>query len=278
MQLGIRAHDVEYAPLEQVIEKINKQGFKCMHMALSKSIKEFTPDKSAMTPGLAMYIRDVCAKNNVQIAVLGNYLNLCHPDMDKYEEILDKYVAHMRFASILRPSVVGTETGAVNREYKYEPANHSREALDLFVERLRPAVRAAESFGVIMAIEPVWKHIVYGPKQARYVLDEIASPNLQIIFDPVNMLCKDNVERQDEIIEESFRLLKDDIAIVHMKDFEIKGEELISIPAGRGGLNYELLLSKIKEYKPYIQCTLENTSPDNAISTREFVEELYTKI
>lgn len=278
MQIGIRAHDVQYAPLHELIPAIRCQGFTCMHIALGKSIKEFRIDAAAMTPGLATYIRNLCVKSGVDIAVLGNYLNLAHPDPDKLKEITDRYVTHMRFASVLRPSVVGTETGAVNAEYKYEPANHDREALDLFVKNVKPVVKAAEKFGQILAIEPVWKHIVYGPEQARYVLDEVGSPNLQIIFDPVNMLYPGNVDKQDEIINRTFDLLKDDIAIVHMKDFVEENGDLKSIPAGTGGLNYKLLLSKIKEYKPYIQCTLENTSPQNAVQTREFVQSIYDSV
>ena len=43
MRIGIRAHDVAYAPLDELIPNIHKQGFHCMHIALSKSIKEFKP-------------------------------------------------------------------------------------------------------------------------------------------------------------------------------------------------------------------------------------------
>jgi sugar phosphate isomerase/epimerase len=278
MQIGLRAHDAEYGPLNELIPRIKEQGFSCIHLALSKSIKEFKVTESAMTPGLAMYIKNLCRNNHIDIAVLGNYQNLAHPDKDKLDEIKKRYIAHMRFASILGCGVVGTETGAVNAEYKYEPANHEREALDIFIKNLKPVVNAAEKFGVIVAIEPVWKHIVYGPEQARFVLDEIGSPNIQIIFDPVNMLYSGNIDEQDSIITKTFDLLKDDIAVIHMKDFELCGDELKSIPAGKGDLNYELLLSKIKEYKPCIQCTLENTSPDNAVDTRMYVEKLYANV
>ena len=54
MRIGIRAHDVKYAPLDELIPNIHNQGFHCMHIALSKSIKEFKPEISTMTPGLAM--------------------------------------------------------------------------------------------------------------------------------------------------------------------------------------------------------------------------------
>mgnify|MGYP000050734621 FL=1 len=52
MRIGIRAHDVAYAPLEELIPNIHAQGFHCMHIALSKSIKEFKPGVETMTPGL----------------------------------------------------------------------------------------------------------------------------------------------------------------------------------------------------------------------------------
>ena len=278
MRLGIRAHDTKYAPLEELIPNIHNLGFKCMHIALSKSIKEFKPDICTMTPGLAMYMKELCIENKVDIAVLGCYLNLCNPDPEQHKQIVEKYKAHIRFASVLGCGVVGTETGAVNVEYKYEPANHTEEALNLFIENLKPIVKYAEQFGVIVAIEPVWKHIVCTIERARKVLDAINSPNLQIIFDPVNVLYTGNIDRQDEIIEQAFDLLRDDIAVVHCKDYVVEGDELKSIAAGTGGLNYPLLLKKIEQYKPYVHCTLENTVPENAIATRDFMENLYAQV
>ena len=278
MRIGIRAHDVAYAPLDELIPNIHKQGFHCMHIALTKSIKEFKPGVETMTPGLAMYIKELCAENKVDVAVLGCYLNLCNPNPEKHKEIVEKYKAHIRFASILGCGVVGTETGAVNEEYKYEPANHSDEALQCFIDNLRPIVKYAEQFGVIVAIEPVWKHIVNTVERARKVLDAIDSPNLQIIFDPVNLLYVGNIDKQDEIIEKAFDLLLKDIAVVHCKDYVVEGDELKAIAAGTGGLNYPLLLKKIKEYKPYVHCTLENTVPENAVATREFMEKLYAEV
>ena len=278
MRLGIRAHDTKYAPLDELIPNIHSMGFKCMHIALTKSIKEFTPDICTMTPGLAMHMRELCIENKVDVAVLGCYLNLCNPNPEQHKKIVEKYKANIRFASILGCGVVGTETGAVNEEYKYEPANHTEEALNLFIENLKPIVKYAEQFGVIIAIEPVWKHIVCNIERARKVLDAIDSPNLQIIFDPVNVLYPGNIDRQDEIIEQAFDLLRDEIAVVHCKDFVVEGDDLKSIAAGTGGLNYPLLLKKIKQYKPYVHCTLENTVPENAIATRDFMEKLYAEV
>ena len=90
MRIGIRAHDVKYAPLDELIPNIHNQGFHCMHIALSKSIKEFKPEISTMTPGLAMYIKELCAENKVDVAVLGCYLNLCNPNPEQHKKIVRK--------------------------------------------------------------------------------------------------------------------------------------------------------------------------------------------
>ena len=37
-------------------------------------------------------------------------------------------------------------------------------------------------------------------------------------------------------------------------------------------------LKKIKEHKPYVHCTLENTVPENAVATREFMERTYASV
>jgi len=278
MRIGIRAHDMEYAPLEQLIPNIHNKGFHCMHIALSKSIKEFKPEIETMTPGLAMYMKELCIENKVDVAVLGCYLNLGNPDPKQLANIVEKYKAHIRFASVLGCAVVGTETGAVNTEYKFDLANHSEEALEIFIKNLRPVVEYAEKFGVIFAIEPVYKHIVYNIERARKVLDAINSPNLQIIFDAVNVLSVDNIKDQDEIIQKAFDLLGKDIAIIHAKDFLVQNNELVSVAAGTGGLNYPLLLKLVKQHKPYVHVTLEDTIPSNAIAARQFMEKTYAEV
>ncbi len=275
MQLGIRLHDTKNLPLVERLTEVNKQGFSCVHLALSKVIRENSVASEALTPGYAMYLKRLFQEKKLDIAVLGCYLNLANPDPVKMREIVEKYKAHIRFASLLGCGVVGTETGAPNVEYKYEPACHSEEALALFIRNLRPVVEYAEKMGVIFAIEPVWKHIVCDPVRARRVLDEIDSPNLQIILDPVNLLDISNYERQVEIVEEAVELLGKDVAVVHIKDYQVKDGKLDSIAAGTGRMDYGAVIKFIKEKKPYIHTTLENTVPENAVQAREYIQRLW---
>ena len=250
IQFGLRLHDAEKLPIEQVLPLVRQKGFSCVHLALSKSLKEVPNTPSALTPGYAAYLRRLFAKNELDIAVLGNYLNLAHPDTDALHAIQEKYYAHIRFASLLGCGMVGTETGAPN----------------------------AEQYGVTIAIEPVVKHIVYDARRARTVLDEIGSPNLQILLDPVNLLNMENVDRREEVFAEAIELLGKDVAMIHFKDFlrQDAGGQLAATGAGQGGMgDYRTILRFAKEQKPYVFATLENTTPENAVQCLHYLQKQY---
>ena len=275
MQLGIRLHDTKKLPFEERIEDVHQLGFKCGHLALAKVISEFPTTDEALTPGLAMYMKNVFAKNQVDIAVLGCYLNLANPNPEKLAAITHRYMAHLRFASWLGCGVVGTETGAPNETYTHVPECHGEEALQTFITNLRPVVKYAEQMGVVLAIEPVWKHIVCNPKRARRVLDEINSPNLQIILDPVNLLDISNYKDQVAIVDEAIELLGPDVAMVHLKDFVVEDDQLVSVGAGLGQMDYTSIIRFMKTRKPFIHATLENTTPENNIRVKEYIQKLY---
>ncbi len=276
MQLGIRLHDTENLPFEERIAAVHEMGYKCGHLALSK-IPGLPAAPAALTPGYAMYLRRVFEKNDVDVAVLGCYLNLADPDEDRLKVIRGKYEASIRFASLLGAGMVGTETGAPNSEYKSCPECRSEEALESFIRELKSVVRIAENFGVMFAIEPVAKHIVWNADRARIVLDEVASPNLGIIFDPVNLLDESNYQNRDEIFAHTIEVLGDDIIMLHLKDF-VPGEGgLRSVGCGLGEMDYTRILKFIKEKKPYIHATLENTTPADHASCRDRILGIYER-
>ncbi|MBS6646230.1 MAG: sugar phosphate isomerase/epimerase [Clostridiaceae bacterium] len=275
MQLGIRLHDTEPGTLEERLVMAKEQGFTCVHLALSKTITEHSVKPAALTPGFAMHLKKIFTRHDMDIAVLGCYLNLANPDEKALKEIQEAYLAHVRFAAQLGCGVVGTETGAPNTSYTYEEACKSEEALHIFIKNLRPVVECAEKMGVLVAIEPVWCHIVYNSKRALQVLKEINSPNLRIILDPVNLLSSENYTDYEKVIEEAVEDLGDYVEVMHMKDFRFENGRVVSVAAGTGVMNYDKLLGFLKAKKPYIHATLEDTTPDNAAAAREFLEKQY---
>ena len=278
MQLGIRFHDTKEIPFEDRLKSIKDQGFDCVHIALSK-VPGFTADTDALNPGYAMYLRNAFRKAELDVAVLGCYLNLANPNQETLKKTQEKYFAHLRFASILGCGMVGTETGAPNEAYSYDKeACHSKEALETFITNLKPVVKCAESMGVIIAIEPVYRHIVYDAKRAREVLDRIESPNLQIIFDPVNLLWTDNYANRYEVIDEAIDLLGKDIAMIHLKDSILMEDSVKSVGCGFGEMKYDSIIKFALEKKPYIHATLEDTKPETAAHSLKCIKDVIASL
>jgi sugar phosphate isomerase/epimerase len=104
------------------------------------------------------------------------------------------------------------------------------------------------------------------------------SPSLRIIFDPVNLLCMENADERERVFGDAMDKLCDYIAMVHLKDFVRTDGKLVSVAAGTGEMDYTEILRFIKARKPYIQATLENTTNENAVQAREFIERKYREI
>lgn len=274
MNTGIRLHDVAGDGFEQKAANAREMGYGCVHLALSKVLGAGHAMPPAMTPGLAQYVKG--ALGPLHTAVLGCYLNLAHPDEQVYEQTLQRYIAHLRFAGWLGAGVVGTETENPTPDNTFDPAiSHSEASLRLFIERLRPAVQAAERFGAVLAIEPVYRHIVCDAVRARRVLDEIGSPNLMVILDPVNLLDAGNLKNRDAILDEALDLLLDDTAVLHVKDYVRADGKLKAVAAGLGEMDWQRLLLRVAARKPHMQVTLENTLPENAAEAGLLVRRLW---
>ena len=278
MQLGIRLHDVNAAlpeeeqTLEARARKAREEGFCCVHLALSKCIKGVTFDDAALTEGVAAHVRRVFQKEDLDVAVLGCYLNLAHPDPAKVAEYQSRYYGSLRVAALAGIGMVGTETGAPNAAYKLDENTHTREALRTFMWNLEPVLERAEKCGVMLAIEPVRNHIVYNADRALEVINAMESPNLRIIFDPVNLLASAELDQADAIFEEAMRRLGDRVRVLHMKDYRPAPENFRpdSIACGTGIMRYDALLSFAKRHD--LPMTLEDTTPENAEAARKHLE------
>lgn len=278
LQLGIRLHDAERLPLNRLLPTLRGQGLTCCHLALSKSFPEIPCTPASLTPGYASYLKREFSNGGVDIAVLGNYLNLLHPDEDYLDYALRMYCAHIRFASLLGCTMVATETGAPNAEYKFCPECRDEKTLSLFIQRLKPVVRCAEQFGVILAIEPVTVHSMWNPAACRKVLDEVGSNNLQILFDPVNLVDQDNVDHCQEVFQELFELVGEEIAMMHLKDYKhTEDGQLVTVgvPAGTGEMDYSKIMAYVKREKPFLFATLEDTVPENAAQCAAAMQKAY---
>ncbi len=271
MQIGIRAHDCKKTSFEELAKNINEQGFTCIQLAPRFIFTDVPTDKGALTPGFALHIKRVLDKNDVDVAVLGCYFNIGTQDRADWNNVKEIYKAHIRFASLLGCGVVGTETYGFDGDYT------SDEALDVVIENVKEIVEYAEKMGVIFALECVHRHTICNMKRMKKVLDTVNSPNLQVIYDPINTFAPDTYQNQEDMMKEAFEILGDDIAIIHLKDFDVEDGKIVSRQIGEGIFKFDVLMKLIKERKPFIQATLEETTPETAMRSKAYVEAIYNK-
>jgi L-ribulose-5-phosphate 3-epimerase len=278
MRIGIRGHDIGRYTLDELGEIMTKKNLKSLQFVAKKIITEFDITNGSMTPGMAEYIKSKLGKHGINISILGCYINLANPDDDELNELLDIFKEHIRFATYLGCNIIGTETGALNREYVYTEKNHTEEAFERSLSSIKTLVSEAEKFGVIVGIEGVTKHVMNTPERLKRALDCVNSNNLQVIFDPINFIDESNYHKQDEIIKKSFDLFGDKIVLIHAKDFVYSDGKIKQVSIGKGQFNYPLLLSLIKEKKPYIDIILEDTVPEDLDSSIKYIEDAYKNL
>ncbi|MPQ30724.1 sugar phosphate isomerase/epimerase [Clostridium estertheticum] len=278
MRIGIRGHDIGQYKLEELVEILEGKNLKSIQFVPKKIITEFKITSGSMTTGMAEHIKGILTKHKLNISLLGCYINLANPDDNELNKLLENFKEHIRFAKYLGCNIVGTETGALNREYIYTKDNNTEEAFRRSLSSIKILVKEAEKFGVVVGVEGVTKHVMNTPERLKRAIDCVNSNNLQVIFDPINFIDETNFDNQDEIIKKSFELFGDKIAIIHAKDFVYDDGKIKQVSIGSGQFNYPLLLSLIKERKPYIDIILEDTVPTDLDSSIKYIEELYKKI
>ncbi len=274
IRIGVRAHDFGCLPAGELAAKIAAQNLVCAQLALGKAIAGLNLKPGLLNPGLAFAIGEAFRQHGVQIAVLGCYVNPIHPDPATRKALLGLFKEHLRYARDFGNGLVALETGSLNADYSPHPDNHSEAAFQQTLASLAELAAEAENFGVIVGIEAVASHVVSTPQKMRRMLDAVASNNLQVVFDPVNLLSVENFHAQERVIGEAFELFGERIAIIHAKDFVVENGQLRSASAGRGKLRHDLVMKFAVEEKPGISILLEDTNPQTVEESRDFLRQV----
>lgn len=284
MRLGCRAHDLGKTTAGELAGRIVDAGFQSAQLALPKALLD-APEAGELSAEYARGVAKSFADRGAAIAVLGCYINPIHPDQAERERGIARFKEHLRFAKdfstgkggYLDFPVVATETGSFNADCSAHRDNSGDRALGLLVDALSEIAQAAESCGSIACVEGVVRHVASTPARLRKAIDAVGSPNLMVLFDPVNYLDENNYAGQERMLDEAFDLLADRMLVVHSKDFRMAGGRLEVCPPGSGGLDYERLLRFIRETRPAVDILIEDLRRVDMASASAFVREAYER-
>jgi len=260
MKIGVRAHDFgRFSDVARQAETIKKAGFDCVQYAPAKAI-EGLEHFDAITPEVLREVKAAFALHDVEITVLGCYIEPSLPDEQERLNNVRIFKDNLSHAKFLGVPIVGTETTGLNI--------HATEAeRESAYARLKDSVlrmaEKAEAEGVFIGIEPVAEHTLNTPQLTRRLLDEVGSKQLKVIFDPVNLVLSHTIGQQDAIFNAMFDLLGEEISVMHIKDTVMEGQTKAWRKIGEGAINYALIFDWLKKHKPEMRLLREDVKMDS---------------
>ncbi len=260
MRIGVRGHDYGCATPEVMAQRISDAGFCCFQLALHKAIEGMKPEYGHLSPGLCYDIKKAFDAKNLEVAVLGCYIDPANPDPEKRLYEVKRFREQIAYAKQLGSHIVATETSG------YEGDEDGRRIqMERLTDSVLRMVEQAEKFGVFVGIEPVLKHTLNTPEATGKLLDAVACDNMQIVLDPINLLSPQNIDRQHEIIDECFEIFGDRIVAIHAKDVIIdENGRFKPCVIGEGLFDHEYFYKKLNTYKPGISVLREEAKPETA--------------
>ena len=165
-------------------------------------------------------------------------------------------------------------------DFRVTEESYTEDAYQLLLRSMREIVAAAEKLGVIVGVEGVFNHTLYSPARMKRFLEDIDSPNVEVILDAVNLIHPEQAEpeAQKEVIDRAFAYYGDRIGALHVKDFVFDGQEQLFRHVGDGLFRYEPLMRHVKERKPHIAMLLENSSRERYHEDVKFLQTIYDRV
>jgi L-ribulose-5-phosphate 3-epimerase len=278
-RLGIRAHDLGRFPAEELARRVRAAGMDCVQLALGKAVEGVELQVGTLHPEMAAKIKAAFDRCHVRIEVLGCYINPIHPDVAARTILLNLFKEHLRYARDFGCNIVALESGSLNADPSFHTGNGSEEVYLDLLDSVGGLVEEAERWGVVVGIEAVSSHVLSTPERMRRLLDDIPSFHLQVVCDPVNLLSFANCHEQRGIMQRSFDLFGDRMAVVHAKDFRIEDGRLVACPPGLGMLDYPFLFSRIAGHKPGIAVLLEEVPVAQVAACGRFIlDQIFSPI
>ena len=210
--VGARLHDYGKGTPDELFARVSADGFAAVQLAYKKCV----PTVKSYADITEALVNDTIAAekaHNIQVAVLGTYVELAINDARRLQNVAD-FKSQLAVCKALGAGCIGTETTKMCDQ----PAGTTREeAQELLCRSLAEILPVAEELGVTVGVEPVTYHSMNSAAATRRILDTMRSPNLKVIFDLSNLVDADNVNAQDRIWNDIGELVGDKIVAVHFK-------------------------------------------------------------
>lgn len=255
MKIGVRSHDYGKQPIEQLPKLLKSRHMDAAQIVLPKAFTEINSYEEITDKHLNQ-IRESFHNHDVDIHILGCYMDLGNPDPDVRKYAVSTFKTCLSYAKVLGAAMVGTETG-YPRLSKAEKEVWRPYMMDSIARLLEEAERV----GMDMALEPVYCHPMENLEITCSVFDKLNSSRLKMIFDPANVLEFPEIN-QGEYWKQWIKELGSKVEAMHIKDFtEGPNKEYQPVALGQGVMDYTEIIKWLKTDKPDMVFIREELDP-----------------
>jgi L-ribulose-5-phosphate 3-epimerase len=278
INLGLRAHDFMINDdIEQLASLIERSKIHYIQFANGISLPELTQHGQKISAGLGMQVKRVLAQHDIQIGVLSSYFNLIHPDEAIQKQGMEQFKQYLTLATNYGVRLVATEPGSLDPSFQPTPDNYERKVVEKTIRNIAELVVTAEKVGSTVGIEAGINHPIHDLDTIEELIDEVDSPALKIILDPVNLLNQDNKADIYEILEEGLKRFGSKIYALHVKDYIFDEEKKIVKP-GNGKMDFERFFKIVNHYQPGALVLLDEAPREGLEESLSYLQKIVAKV
>lgn len=272
--LAVRGHDLtKVCDPQDLACQVAEKGIKNVQFALNASFPELSA-APLISPGMGTFFKNEFGQQGIQVALLSCYSNLIHPDADEREKILQKFERYLFHARYFGASMVASETGSVIPTLGYTEENFTDEVFDELVTVIQRLVKTGERYQTMVGIEAGLNHPLFSNDRIQELITRVPSDFLGIVYDSTNLITPETASKQVEIVAEAFEKFGERIVCLHLKDYVIEEDRIVSVPLGEGNIPYQAILQIVDRYKPYCYVVLEGTKDEGIKRAVAMIEGL----
>ena len=235
MRLGIFAKTFPGSEPGPVLAAVAAAGFTAAQYNMTCSGLPPMPDE--VPDAVVLAIKSAVKTSGVKIAALSGTFNMIHPDVAVRAQGLERLENLAIMASAFPTKLITLCTGTRDTAdiWRAHPGNRQPDAYSDLLKSMERAIEIAERHEIHLGIEPEFANVVSSAAVARRLIDDLKSPRVKVVLDPANLVERETVEEQREIVRHAIDLLADRIALAHAKDRNAAGEV---VPAGQGTIDF----------------------------------------
>ncbi len=280
-QLGIFAKHVSRSTPEELFDALAGFGLDCAQFNATCLGIPTLPDQ--LDAALWSRVARAAQSAGVKIVALSATFNLLDENKLRLLDNFRRLEVLAQGAIILGTDLLTLCSGTRNQQdmWTYHPQNQSPEAWQEMIDAMQQALEIAVEYDVYLGIEPEVANVVSNANDAMRLINELRSNRIRIVFDPANLYRPPSDPRRDQhVLTDALRLLRDHIAIAHCKDVADPAahqdvERLYAhVAAGVGILDYHHYLSELNRLVPgRIPLILHGLSEEQIPDSVSFIQK-----